>query len=257
VGRPFFFGAPTLLFFLLSSYMKRTTFLLEMTVFICGAVVMVFELVGSRVLGPYFGTSIFVWTSLIGVILGSLSFGYYFGGKMADKQPRYSSLSLVIFLAALSIGVTLLIKDTFLTFLQSSVVDIRMMAVIGSSVLFLPASVLLGMVSPYAVKLKLGSLETSGTTVGNLYALSTAGSIFGTFLSGFYLIPHFGTNKLLIILSLTLLLVSVSLSTKRSLIQKAPIFLLLVGFASMSNLNSFFLKSGVIDVDTAYNSFYL
>lgn len=228
-----------------------------MTVFICGAVVMVFELAGSRVLGPYFGTSIFVWTSLIGVILGSLSFGYYFGGKMADKQPRYSSLSLVIFLAALSIGATLLIKDTFLTFLQSSVVDIRMMAVIGSSVLFLPASVLLGMVSPYAVKLKLGSLETSGTTVGNLYALSTAGSIFGTFLSGFYLIPHFGTNKLLIILSLTLLLVSVSLSTKRSLIHKAPLFLLMVGFASMSNLNSFFLKPGVIDVDTAYNRVFI
>lgn len=77
--------------------MKIYKYILEIAVFICGAVVMIFELVGSRVLGPYFGTSIFVWTSLIGIILGSLSLGYYLGGKVADKTPSLNNLSLIIF----------------------------------------------------------------------------------------------------------------------------------------------------------------
>ena len=91
--------------------MKISKYLLEIVVFVCGAVVMIFELVGSRVLGPYFGTSIVVWTSLIGIILGSLSLGYYLGGKIADKKSSFKGLSLIIFLAAISIGLTILIKD--------------------------------------------------------------------------------------------------------------------------------------------------
>jgi len=77
--------------------MKIYKYILEITVFICGAVVMIFELVGSRILGPYFGTSIFIWTSLIGIILGSLSLGYYLGGKIADKEPNLNNLSLIVF----------------------------------------------------------------------------------------------------------------------------------------------------------------
>jgi len=80
--------------------MKIYKYILEIAVFVCGAVVMVFELVGSRVLGPYFSTSIFVWTSLIGIILGSLSLGYYLGGRIADKNPKLHYLSLIIFLSA-------------------------------------------------------------------------------------------------------------------------------------------------------------
>lgn len=179
--------------------MKISKYLLEIVVFVCGAVVMIFELVGSRVLGPYFGTSIVVWTSLIGIILGSLSLGYYLGGKIADKKSSFKGLSLIIFFAAISIGLTVIIKDFWLFVLQNSFTDIRTSSVLASLSLFLPASVFLGMVSPYAVKLKLKNLNTSASTVGTLYAISTIGSIFGTFLSGFYLIPHFGTNKLLII----------------------------------------------------------
>ena len=78
--------------------MKVKKYILEISVFVCGAVVMIFELVGSRVL-VIFGTSIFVWTSLIGIILGSLSLGYYFGGKIADKNPSFSNLSLIVFIS--------------------------------------------------------------------------------------------------------------------------------------------------------------
>lgn len=238
--------------------MKIYKYILETTVFICGAVVMIFELVGSRVLGPYFGTSIFVWTSLIGIILGSLSLGYYLGGKIADKNPSFRSLSLIIFLSAVCIGLTILIKDFLLVFLQINSSDIRTTSVIASLILFLPTSVLLGMVSPYAVKLKLNSLNTSGSTVGNLYAISTAGSIFGTFLSGFYLIPHFGTNKLLIILSITLILTSIVLFTRQfKKIKLCTLIIFIFGWGAISGFNYSFEKSGFIDVDTGYNRIWI
>lgn len=238
--------------------MKISKYLLEIVVFVCGAVVMIFELVGSRVLGPYFGTSLFVWTSLIGIILGSLSFGYYLGGKIADKKSTFKGLSLIIFLAAASIGLMVSIKDFWLIVLQSSFRDIRTSSVLASLTLFLPASVFLGMVSPYAVKLKITNLNTSASTVGNLYAISTTGSIFGTFLSGFYLIPHFGTNKLLIILSVTLLIISLALSAKKDAGIKLSVFaIFVIGWLAISGLNYMLPKSGFIDVDTAYNRIWI
>ena len=238
--------------------MKISKYLLEIVVFVCGAVVMMFELVGSRVLGPYFGTSLFVWTSLIGIILGSLSLGYYLGGKIADKKSSFKSLSLIIFLAAISIGLMVSIKDFWLIVLQNSFTDIRTSSVLASLSLFLPASVFLGMVSPYAVKLKLNNLNTSAQTVGNLYAISTTGSIFGTFLAGFYLIPHFGTNKLLIILSITLIIISLALSAKKGIGIKLSVFaIVVIGWFVISGLNYTFPKSGFIDVDTAYNRIWI
>ena len=238
--------------------MKISKYLLEIVVFVCGAVVMMFELVGSRVLGPYFGTSLFVWTSLIGIILGSLSLGYYLGGKIADKKSSFKSLSLIIFLAAISIGLMVSIKDFWLIVLQNSFTDIRTSSVLASLTLFLPASVFLGMVSPYAVKLKLNNLNTSAQTVGNLYAISTTGSIFGTFLAGFYLIPHFGTNKLLIILSITLIIISLALSAKKDTGIKLSVFaIVVIGWFVISGLNYTFPKSGFIDVDTAYNRIWI
>ncbi len=89
-------------------------YILELAVFICGAVVMIFELVGSRILAPYFGNSIFVWTSLIGIILGSLSLGYYLGGKLADKKTDYKIFSLIIFCAAVFIALSALLKSLIL-----------------------------------------------------------------------------------------------------------------------------------------------
>ena len=239
-------------------FMKINKYILELTIFVCGAVVMIFELVGSRVLGPYFGTSIFVWTSLIGIILGSLSLGYYLGGKIADKKPNFNSLSIIIFLAAVSIGLTIFIKDFLLIYLQIYFTDVRITSVFASLILFSPTSVLLGIVSPYAVKLKIENLNTSGSTVGNLYAISTAGSIIGTFLSGFYLIPQFGTNKLLIILSLTLIFISLLLSAKKYTKIKLSIFtIFIIGWYVVIGLNHIFQANGFIDIDTAYNRIWI
>ena len=240
--------------------MKINKYILEISVFICGAVVMVFELVGSRVLAPYFGTSIYVWTSLIGIILGSLSLGYFLGGKVSDKRPRLNHLALIIFLSGAIIGFTILFKDPLLTFMFTKIDNIKVGSVAASLIIFTPASILLGMVSPYAAKLKIKSLDSSGSIVGNLYAISTTGSIVGTFLSGFYLIPRFGTNKLLFILAATLLAVSAALTGKKFINQKVFVLaIFLLGWLIADRFSSFFMlkKEGVIDVDTGYNRIWI
>ncbi|MDD3284914.1 MAG: fused MFS/spermidine synthase [Patescibacteria group bacterium] len=239
--------------------MKINKYILEIVTFVCGAVVMIFELVGSRILGPYFGTSIFVWTSLIGIILGSLSVGYYFGGKIADKNPNFKCLSFIIFLTIIFMGITFFIKDFLLINLQIIFSDIRVSSIIASFILFSPVSVLLGMVSPYVVKLKIESLDNSGSIVGNLYSISTAGSIIGTFISGFYLIPKFGTNKILIILLITLVIILLMLIMKKNTKIKLSIFIIIIlswFVIDKSNCLSF-ERNGFIDIDTAYNRIWI
>ncbi len=169
-------------------------FILELTVFVCGALVMIYEIIGSRLISPYLGASTYVWTSLIGVILGALSLGYWLGGKFADKRPDIKALTSVIFLAGGLVSVTILLKDLILSFITQAPIGLELKSMFAALLLFAPASVLLGFVTPYAVKLKMSSLKDSGKTVGRLYALSTVGSILGTFLAGFFLIPFVGSE---------------------------------------------------------------
>jgi predicted membrane-bound spermidine synthase len=190
--------------------MKKFT--LEIVAFFCGAVVMAFEIVGSRMLGPYVGTSMFAWTSIIGVILLSLSIGYFWGGRIADMRPRADILSLFIFISALFIIITLVVKESVLEILLRSIDNIHVVSVIASLVLFAIPSILLGMVSPFAVRIKMKSLEKSGSTVGNLYAISTVGSIVGVFLAGFFLIPTLKITKILMLLAIVLISVSMLLN---------------------------------------------
>ncbi len=190
--------------------MKKFT--LEIVAFFCGAVVMAFEIVGSRMLGPYVGTSMFAWTSIIGVILLSLSIGYFWGGRIADMRPRADILSLFIFISALFIIITLVVKESVLEILLRSIDNIHVVSVIASLALFAIPSILLGMVSPFAVRIKMKSLEKSGSTVGNLYAISTVGSIVGVFLAGFFLIPTLKITNILMLLAIVLISVSMLLN---------------------------------------------
>lgn len=239
--------------------MKPNKYFLEITVFISGAVVMVFELVGSRILGPFLGTSIFVWTSLIGIILGSLSLGYYFGGKLSDKKPQLKKLSYILFIAAVFIGITFVFKDILLMVLQKYITDIRFSSVIASLLLFLPASISLGMVSPYAAKLKLKDLKNSGSTIGTLYAISTFGSIFGTFLSGFFLIPFFGTNKVLLSLVIVLVLLSIFLFFGQLKTLKLYILSFFLFMGVVTGASNPLVRTGIvqIDIDTTYNRVFI
>ncbi len=227
---------------------------LELAIFLCGAVVMILEMVGSRIMSPYVGSSIFVWTSLIGIILGSLSLGYWWGGKIADKNPNYKTFSLIILLSALAVIIITLLKGVILSFLTQIIQDIRFSSVISATLLFAPASILLGMISPYAVKLKLHNLNTSGTAVGQLYAISTLGSIFGTFLSGFFLISYFGNTAITNLLAVLLWLISILVAPKDLKTEKiiTIIFIGLVIFSSYAT-QKHLIALGTIDVDTNYS----
>ncbi|MBT3539214.1 fused MFS/spermidine synthase [Candidatus Parcubacteria bacterium] len=229
-------------------------YILELVVFVSGAVVMVFEIVGSRVLSPYIGNSVFVWTSLIGIILGSLSLGYWLGGKLSDKKANYKTLSWIIFISAILISVVTLVKEPTLIFLQQIIENFKLRSILSTITLFSLPSIFLGMVSPYAVKLKINSLETSGSTVGNLYAISTIGSIVGTFGAGFWLIPIFGTTKILLLLSIILALVSILLFTKKGVPAKLYFLAIIISSLLITNIvDAAKIANDFIDVDTQYS----
>ena len=204
---------------------------LETIAFLSGAAVMVLEITGSRVMAPFLGTSVFVWTTLIGVIMASLSAGYWWGGRIADRNPSYGRLAAILFLACLGVSITAVGQHTLLTWLQEMSFELRLSALSATLVLFAPASVLLGMVTPYVVRLKLTSVETSGAQVGRLYAISTAGSILGTFACGYFLLSWMGSSRILYGIALLLLALSFVAAVEFRVGQRAAaaVFLLLAG----------------------------
>ena len=170
---------------------------LLVAVFVSGAVVMSLELLGSRLLAPVFGNSIFVWGSLIGVVLSALSAGYYLGGKLADLKPSFQILSTLIFAAGILVLTLPAIAPTVFALVISLNIVEEYSPLLAATLLLAPPSVLLGTVSPYAIRLVAESVESLGKASGNLYALSTLGSIVGTFVTVFILIPIFGVNKII------------------------------------------------------------
>ncbi len=185
--------------------------MIKLIVFICGAVVMSFEILGSRVLAPNFGSSVFVWGSLISVFLAGLSAGYYFGGRMADVNPSSGKLGVMITLTGGLLVMFPLYSSPVSDWIFAMDLGVRSSPLIASVILFLIPSFFLGIVSPYTAKLMICSLHTSGKTIGTLYALSTAGSIAGTLVTSFYLITIAGVNALIIGQGLLLVISSIPL----------------------------------------------
>ena len=181
---------------------------LLVVVFVCGAVVMAFEMVGSRILAPQFGSTVFIWGSLIGIVLGALSLGYFVGGRVADKWPSFFLLGGIIALAGLIVLIVPLYAPACNQWISKSAPERSSNPLFASVLLFFVPAVLLGMVSPFAVRLQARSVATMGNVAGKLYALSTLGSIAGTLLATFWMIPSFGTSNLTKGLGITLIVVS-------------------------------------------------
>ncbi|TMD98629.1 MAG: methyltransferase domain-containing protein [Chloroflexi bacterium] len=171
------------------------------------------EFGASRLLAPYFGTSLYVWGVLIGLILIYLSAGYVIGGRLADRHPREEVLYQITAWAGLWIGIIPLVSYPILLISQQGFKELSVGLVAGTLfavvILFAAPVVLLGCVSPFAIRLLLRDVETGGNTAGRVYALSTAGSILGTFLPVFWFIPTFGTRPTLEGFGLVLVAVSV------------------------------------------------
>jgi len=225
--------------------------MLEIAVFLCGAVVMVLELAGSRVLAPFLGTSIVVWTSLIGVVLGALSLGYWWGGRIADRRPEARLLSRIILLAAVATLLIAGLKGFLLTFLQNKA-SLSVVSLSATLVLFAPASLLLGMVSPFAARLRMKDARSSGRTVGALYALSTVGSIAGTFAAGFWLTAAVGTTNLVLLMGGVLIAAAACVYAGDLRAKLAVGALVGLAAAFLGIYDAQLARAGIFDLDTPY-----
>ncbi|MBS7652386.1 MAG: fused MFS/spermidine synthase [Candidatus Bathyarchaeia archaeon] len=220
---------------------RLAPWVLRVQVFASGAVVMALELVGSRILAVDFGSSIFVWGGLIGVILTALSLGYSYGGRLADRILSYTVLSSIIFSSGLLI--------LFIPHISPLAVDLALRLGLGerygpimvTALLMGLPTFLLGMVSPYAIKLAAGSLTGLGRVAGNLYAISTLGSIAGTFGTVFILIPIMDVRSIISLLGVVLLA-----SSAVSLGRGPRILLILVLLVLYSPVNSILMGAQVI-----------
>jgi len=167
----------------------------------CGGVLMALEILSSRILAPYFGNSVYVWGSIISVFLAALSLGYLWGGRLADRHPSLAALARWLALAAAFEEALLLGGSHFAAALAGWTGASPAGTLLTATVLFGPASVLLATVSPYAVRLAARDLGRLGDTTGRLYALSTLGSLGGTLIATFLLIPFFELGHVLALLT--------------------------------------------------------
>ncbi len=176
---------------------RASVLAIGVAVFTGGAVLLGVEIAASRVLAPYFGNSLFVWGALIGVVLAGLAVGYWAGGALADRVPSAGLLVGVLSVGALLVLAIPVIDEPVLEAVLGWNVGPRLNPLLSAVLLFGPMSVVLASVTPIAVRLRTRSVTSAGRTAGRLFSISTAGSIAGTFLTAFWLIPSFGTNELL------------------------------------------------------------
>ncbi len=178
---------------------RRSALLLYLIVFVGGMSSIGVEIAASRLVAPYFGNSTFIWATLIGLTLTYLSVGYYLGGKLADRYPSERLLYTLTAVAAFGIGLIPFLSRPLLNASLDAFAALAVGAFYGTLIaivfLFLVPITLLGCVSPMAIRLRLSGVSEAGGTAGSLYALSTIGSIVGSFLPVLVLIPYLGTYE--------------------------------------------------------------
>ena len=189
--------------------MRKYTYLV---VFVSGLASLAVEMAASRLLGNYFGTSNLVWASIIGLILIYLTVGYFIGGKWADRSPTYLTFFKILAWASLAIGLIPLVSRPILRLASDAFDNLQLGVLAGSftsvMILFIIPVTLLGMASPFAVRLSIEDKESAGKVSGHIYGISTLGSFIGTFLPVLLLIPLVGTYRTFLIISSILMVFS-------------------------------------------------
>ena len=173
------------------------TFGVTITVFGCGWVLMGLEIVGGRMLSPDFGSGVWVWGSVISVFLAALGSGYFAGGLLSQRFPYGFCLALIIIMAAISIVPVALWHRAMSGWFASFDLHERWGSLFATTALFFVPIMLLGIVSPYAIRLVTRDVASVGTKAGTLYAISTLGSFLGCLLTSFYFILWMGIRQIL------------------------------------------------------------
>lgn len=227
--------------------------------FTAGAALMGLEMVGSRILAPLFGSSVLVWGSLIGVVLTALSLGYYAGGYLADRQPRLGAMSWVLGAAGFWVGLIPAMQDALLSRLASGFPGVPG-TLWACLILFFVPSLLLATISPWCARLALKGVEKAGRTTGVLFAVSNAGSISGTFLTSFYLIPRIGVEAILRWMSVLLLVLAFCLAAllrPRRMTAASILMAVLIVYVSPWGFAGGAKGSVVYEVQSLYHHIYV
>jgi spermidine synthase len=170
--------------------------LIYLIAFVTGAIVMSFEMLGSRYLNPYFGSGIYTWASLISTVLAALTAGYFLGGSLADRRPSPAVLGVTVLIGSLYLILLPLFAQGLLELVLAAFDDVRSGSLAAAmAIMFFPVT-FLGMYSPFAIRLLLRSPDRSGVVSGTVYGISTAGSIVGTLGTTFFLIPFIGSRAI-------------------------------------------------------------
>jgi predicted membrane-bound spermidine synthase len=170
-------------------------FLLYLIAFISGFVMMAYEILGVRVLAPFYGSSVYVWGATISVFLAGLSIGYAAGGRIADRRADGKILALLLMIPALLITLFPLYGYAFCNMIFALELDSRLGALLLSMLLFFIPSIFIGSLLPIITEILAVKINKAGSAAGNVYSASTAGSIIGTLFTSFYLISWMGVSK--------------------------------------------------------------
>jgi spermidine synthase len=205
---------------------------LGLVVFVVGMSILGAEIAAARLLAPYFGASTIVWANTIGIVLVALSIGYWYGGRLADRNPTRAGLYRIVLLSGLLLAAVPFAADPFLGFAVDALDSISAGAFVGSllgvTVLVATPVLVSGAVAPYALRLAVGDVQQTGTVSGRLYALGTLGSLAGNFASALLLIPLIGTRRTFVLFGLALVVLAAwGLAQRRTLVAPAALALLL------------------------------
>lgn len=222
-------------------------------VFISGMSSLGIEITASRLMAPFFGTSLFIWTNIIGVVLISLSLGYYIGGRIADKKPNEKTFYTIIFLSGLIVATIPFtsgpIQNLSLIAINDVSISLFYSSLLATLILFAIPTILLGMVSPFAIRLSTKNIENAGIVSGKIFALSTVGSILGVFLPTLLTIPTIGTKRTIIVFGF-LLAISAALGLGR---KKFVVISLLVLFFLFATSSIKLTKGVIYEEESLYN----
>ena len=178
--------------------LTKTNALIYFLAFSSGFSIMGIELLGGRILAPYFGSSVHIWGSIITVFMLSLSFGYLLGGKLSIRHPSLTKYGLIFLVASIMVVPIALFAEPIMAFIFSHIEDSRYGSLLASTALFFIPTIILGMISPYSVRLLVTNSERSGQVAGGLYFVSTLGSALGTIITSFYMVLAFDVNAIIL-----------------------------------------------------------
>lgn len=231
--------------------MNRHIQQLPIIAFTTGFTLMVFELAAARLLAPVLGSSIYVWTSVIGIVIAALSAGVWVGGKLADNRNHKPDISWMLLLCSFAVCLMLITSDSVLGWLGTADMDQRVKGMVASLLLFAPTGFIIGAIGPYLAKFNVTSLDKTGQSIANLDAMNALGGIAGTFLAGFVLFAVVGTRGIFFILSILLITLSWSVAPHVNAKKRLITSISLLVIAALTTASVYVSSNTIATIDTA------